>query len=98
MSVIAAAEPIDVFRWMATLVLAGAGAFCIVYNARVVLFRKQESWVPLVGGLLVVAALGVLPVSVPWWAYLVPLVADYGCAGGMIHTAIYYLLRRDKSS
>lgn len=82
-----------------------AGSFCLVFFLYVaslnwavvwqgIVKRKHSSWVPLVGGLVGVAGLFIVPLDrlhSYWW---VPLILDWGCVPGLLHSGWYYALRR----
>lgn len=90
-------------RWILTVPLVAIGSGIALWNWRIIIASlanpraKHESWIPLAGGVL--ASIGFL---IPpdddlrrlWW---LPLVADWGCAPGMLATGIFHFWRLRRS-
>src|SRR5215475_12670507 len=60
------------------------------------LFVRKEnapSWIPLLGGILGVFGLGVIPVELAHRLCFLPLLLDYGCLPGFIHTVYAHTAR-----
>lgn len=72
------------------------GTLVIIYNwiifiKRYILRKTNASWIPLVGGVSICIAF-----SLPTYKSLndiagIPLLLDYGCSWGFIHTLIFYI-------
>ena len=75
-----------VFLWLAAM---NGSIFWQNYIKR----EKAPSWVPLVGGVFGTLSLLLLPIDSvkPWW--WVPLIVDFGCVPGIVHTLIWGLIR-----
>ena len=85
--------------WIGAAVFGLFGAFLTVINGGIfiqgaVLRQPTPSWVPLLGGAsgLIALLLCPLPGTTRWW--WVPLLVDYGCLPGALHTAWYYWRHR----
>ncbi len=83
----------EIFFWA----LMSVGCLIIISNwiiffKRYVLRNSNSSWIPLIGGLLCGCAL-MLPYQNLGQYFIIPLLIDYGCFIGFIHTFFYIILK-----
>ncbi|MBZ0134916.1 MAG: hypothetical protein K8I27_00920 [Planctomycetes bacterium] len=83
-------------RWTIAGVL-GAFFLMLAYGngwiafQQIVLRKKAPSWIPLFGGFAGACAVIIAPVDGLWvWAWI-PLLIDWGCIPGFVHTAFFWL-------
>jgi hypothetical protein len=53
--------------------------------------KKQPSWIPLVGGFVLMLSLGLQPFEDFSKYWLIPFVLDWGCIPGLVYTLIVYV-------
>lgn len=59
--------------------------------------KKTASWVPVFGGALGAVSFLIFPVPrLARWFWL-PLILDYGCLPGILHTAFFFVIRWRRS-
>lgn len=79
---------------LSALLIAVGGYVCVL-NWRLIYARGRGkgkgSWIPLVGGGLIAIGLAISPQTRGWW--WMPLLLDWGCAPGLLHTAWFFLDR-----
>lgn len=88
-------------RMLIGIVLAAFGTWIAIANLRVawrlwILRQHAPSWTPLLGGGCIAAGLAAQQNAVLasyWW---VPLIVEYGCLPGMLHTAIAWVWYGDR--
>ncbi len=87
----------DGLRWALAAVLAGAGVWISIHNARVfwLLVRggSTQSWIPLLGGGLCALACWVAPWPGAFRFWWLPLCLDWGSLPGLAHALLAHALR-----
>lgn len=79
---------------LSTLLIAAGGYVCALNWHQVYASRRgtsKGSWIPLIGGGLIAIGLAVSPRTRGWW--WLPLLLDWGCAPGLLHTVLFFLNR-----
>jgi hypothetical protein len=64
----------------------------IIFLKRYVLKNSNSSWIPLIGGGLCGCAL-LLPCKNLGQYFIIPLLIDYGCFIGLIHTVLFIIFK-----
>lgn len=77
--------------WVVGSALLLVSCWLCALNASVFwkLFVRKEnapSWIPLLGGMLGAFGLGVIPLELAHRLCFLPLLLDYGCLPGLLHT------------
>lgn len=80
---------------IAVAILIGVFGMLIIMSNAVIVYRRiryksNESWVPMIGGLLLFIALCLIPEPVPVYVKILPFIIDWGCIPGMMHTFIFW--------
>lgn len=92
-------DMIFIVRLIVAIALAAVSILIIAGNAVIILRgltgrAKNESWVPILGGTLGVLALLIAPWPRLRDYWFIPLLIDWGCVPGLLHTAIFLLGRQ----
>lgn len=94
-AVLTGSPMLHVLSVILSALLIAVGGYVCVLNWRLVYARSrgksQSSWIPLVGGGLIAIGLAIDPRTRAWW--WLPLLIDWGCAPGLLHTALFFLNR-----
>lgn len=90
---------IEIVLWVASIAMAALGIFVTAANYHAVIsdlrgHPNPPSWIPLIGGCMLAVAMLIVPINgVRRYAWI-PLIVDWGCAPGMLHTAVWLLTSR----
>ncbi len=87
-----------IVAWGVGSVLLLVSCWLCALNASVfwrIFVRKEHapSWIPLLGGTLGAFGLGVIPVELAHRLCFLPLLLDYGCLPGLLHTVYAHAAR-----
>lgn len=85
----------DVVRWFSVSMLALVYLYLFIGNWRIVLGKRNDSWIPIIGGLVGVLALFIAPVSFSIWIYVVVVSIEWGSFIGIVH-AVWWHLAQDQ--
>ena len=82
-------------RYVLSVGLLILSSTAILYNDiigpyRAYKFKRHESPIPILGGLLATIGLLLLPINMSWWCIL-PLFIDIGCVVWIIQLIIFFL-------
>ncbi|HEY3332165.1 MAG TPA: hypothetical protein VGK19_19210 [Capsulimonadaceae bacterium] len=88
-----------VVQWVVSVVFLGLFLWLAVLNGVVAwkIWLKRvaaSSWIPLLGGVFGELGLALLPVPNMLHYWIWPLLLDYGCVPGLLHTLVWHLHAR----